>query len=63
MGGKEVALALRALDSDVPLFVTSGYAEAPVMADPAAHGFQASLRKPFARAELAELFEGHVRRS
>jgi len=61
MGGKEAAQALRALDSDVPLFVTSGYAEDPVMADPAAHGFQASLRKPFARAELAELLEGHVR--
>ncbi len=62
MGGKEAAQELRALDSNVPLFVTSGYAEDPVMADPAANGFQASLRKPFARSELSELLARHLKR-
>jgi PAS domain S-box/PAS domain S-box/PAS domain S-box len=63
MGGQEAGQALRALDGDVQLFVTSGYAEDPAMAAPAAHGFRASLRKPFSRAELSELLEVHVRRS
>ena len=61
MGGREAAQALRALDSNVPLFVTSGYAEDPVMQEPTAHGFRASLRKPFAMSDLSELFERHVR--
>jgi PAS domain S-box-containing protein len=61
IGGKEAAQTLRALDSNVPLFVTSGYAEDPVMQDPTAHGFMASLRKPFAMSDLSALFEKHVR--
>jgi PAS domain S-box-containing protein len=61
MGGREAAQALRALDRNVPLFVTSGYAEDPVIQAPAAHGFNASLRKPFAMSDLSELFEKHVR--
>jgi CheY-like chemotaxis protein len=60
MGGKEAAQALRALDSEVPLFVTSGYAEDPVMQKPTAHGFTASLRKPFAMSDLSALFDKHV---
>jgi CheY-like chemotaxis protein len=60
MGGKEAAQKLRSLNGHVPLFVTSGYAEDPVMADPPAYAFTASLRKPFAKADVAELFERHV---
>jgi nitrogen-specific signal transduction histidine kinase/ActR/RegA family two-component response regulator len=60
MGGKEAAQTLRTIDSSVPLFVTSGYAEDPVMEDPAAHGFKASLRKPFAMSDLSELFKKHI---
>jgi len=59
-GGREAAQALRTLDSSIPLFVTSGYAEDPVMADPASYGFKASLRKPFLRSDLSDLFEKHV---
>jgi PAS domain S-box-containing protein len=60
MGGKEAAQVLRTMDGSVPLFVTSGYAEDPVMEDPAPHGFKASLRKPFAMSDLSELFEKYV---
>jgi PAS domain S-box-containing protein len=62
LGGKDAAQEIRALDSDVPLFVTSGYAEDPVMADPTAYGFKASLRKPFVRSELSELLERYLGR-
>lgn len=60
LGGKEAAQDLLALDSGVSLFVTSGYAEDPVMANPAAYGFKASLRKPFAKSELSQLLEKHI---
>ena len=60
MGGKEAAQQLHTLDSSVPLFVTSGYSEDPVMADPAGHGFKASLRKPFAKSDLSDLFEKYL---
>jgi CheY-like chemotaxis protein len=62
MGGSEAALALRAMDSDVALFVTSGYAEDPVMAKPTDFGFNASLRKPFEKSELSELLEKYCKR-
>lgn len=60
MGGGEAARRLRAIDKVVPLFVMSGYAEDPVMADPAAHGFSGSLRKPFAKADLSDLIDRHL---
>jgi PAS domain S-box-containing protein len=62
MGGKEAAQKLRSIDDSIPLIVTSGYAEDPVMADPAAYGFDASLRKPFAKSDLSTLLETHAKR-
>ena len=62
LGGKEAAPALRALDPSASLFVTSGYAEDPVMANPVDYGFTASLRKPFAKSELAQLLGRHLKR-
>jgi CheY-like chemotaxis protein len=61
LGGKEAAQEIRALDREVPLFVISGYAEDPVMADPWTFGFKASLRKPFVRSELSELLEKYLK--
>jgi two-component system cell cycle sensor histidine kinase/response regulator CckA len=52
MGGKEAAGALRGLDPGLPLCVSSGYADDPIMANPRDHGFQASLPKPFTLADL-----------
>jgi PAS domain S-box-containing protein len=60
MGGTEAARKIREIDSSVPLFVASGYAEDPVMAAPADHGFTASLCKPFRKAELAKLLNEHL---
>jgi len=39
----------------VPAFVASGYAEDPVMLDPAAYGFNGALAKPFMKAQLVEM--------
>ena len=49
IGGKE------ALDPDVRAIVSSGYAEDPVMANPAAYGFKGTAAKPYAQSELREV--------
>jgi PAS domain S-box-containing protein len=54
MGGIETLQAIRKIDGHVPVFVTSGYADDPAIADPGAYGFTASIRKPFTISELAE---------
>lgn len=57
MGGKETVAEIRKMDSKVPVFVSSGYYADPVIADPKAYGFTASLKKPFAIKELITLIE------
>ena len=59
MGGKEAVGLLRAIDNTVPIFVISGYAEDPVMADPRKYGFTDSIAKPFTLGDLARLLERH----
>ncbi len=61
MGGIEAVAAIRQLDPDVPVFVSSGYANDPVMKNPVAYGFTASICKPFRLKDLSELLERHVK--
>ncbi len=53
MGGKDAMSRLKALDSTALALVSSGYAHDPVLADPAAHGFIATLRKPYVIEEVS----------
>jgi PAS domain S-box-containing protein len=62
MGGKEAITEIRKLDDSMPVFVASGYAEDPVMADPVSHGFTASIPKPFALSELLALLDRYLQR-
>jgi CheY-like chemotaxis protein len=55
MGGRDAAMLIRDLSPNVVLIASSGYSDDPVMADPAHFGFTASLKKPYARGELAEV--------
>ncbi|HOW52005.1 MAG TPA: PAS domain-containing protein [bacterium] len=59
MGGKEAVVELRKRDETVPIFVLSGYADDPVMADPRKYGFTDSIAKPFSLGDLARLLERH----
>ena len=59
-GGGEAIHLIRKIDPDVPVFVSSGYADDPVMANPTQYGFTGSLCKPFTRSELAELLRRHL---
>ncbi|HMA65675.1 MAG TPA: PAS domain S-box protein [Chitinispirillaceae bacterium] len=60
MGGKDVVREIRKLDTKVPVFVASGYADDPIMKKPAEYGFTASIVKPFRIADLANLLEIHL---
>jgi PAS domain S-box-containing protein len=60
MGGKEAVSEIRKVDNKIPIFVSSGYADDPVMKNPAAYGFTASICKPFRRYELMEIFENFL---
>lgn len=54
-GGQEVLSELREVDADVPVIVSSGYANAPAMKSPREFGFDEVLLKPFQVGDLQEL--------
>ncbi len=58
MGGIEAARLIREMDSAVPIFVSSGYAEAPVLSDYAAYGFDGVIPKPYGIEELGRKLAG-----
>jgi CheY-like chemotaxis protein len=62
MGGKETIAEIRKIDPEIPAFVASGYADDPVMQNPADFGFTASIRKPFTMSELAGVLSIHVKK-
>ena len=63
MGGKEVAVEIRKLNSEIPLFVTSGYSNDPVMSSPNDYGFTDSICKPFTINDVAAMLNRHVRKN
>ena len=54
IGGLEAAQQIRERDPEARLIVCSGYANDPIMAEHAEHGFVAVLRKPFQDADLVQ---------
>ncbi len=56
MGGLEAAGRLREIAPHMKLIVSSGYSEAPVMAEFRKHGFDGVIRKPWVIAEVSEVF-------
>jgi PAS domain S-box-containing protein len=62
MGGKEAIPEIRKLCPKTPVFVASGYAEDPIMADPKAYGFTASICKPFRKADLVKLLNANMKK-
>ncbi len=60
MGGKEAIREIRKIYPATPAFVSSGYSVDPVMANPQAFGFNASLPKPFTIEELSDMLETHL---
>lgn len=60
MGGREAMVEIRKISSDLPIFVSSGYGDDPVMAEPEKFGITGSIGKPFRRAALLELLQNHL---
>ncbi len=60
MGGKEAVLEIRKLCSQTPVFVSSGYADDPVMANPREYGFTASICKPFKLDEFSRMLNEYM---
>lgn len=61
MGGKDAIIQVRKQFPDMPVIVSSGYSEDPVMAHPQKYGFTDSLNKPFRKSELADLLTRHIK--
>ncbi len=55
IGGLETLKKIREHNTTIPIFVTSGYSEDPIMANPQKYGFIASIKKPFRKSELIEV--------
>ena len=55
IGGAQAVKDLLALDPDVRAIVSSGYADDPVMANPAAYGFKGTVAKPYTAGALLEV--------
>ncbi len=57
MGGKDAVKALLEIDPGVTAIVSSGYADAPVMAEYERYGFKGVVPKPFTIADLSRLLQ------
>ena len=57
MGGIEAAAKILEIDTSSRLIVSSGYSDAPVMADFQSYGFAGVLPKPWSAAELSDVFQ------
>jgi CheY-like chemotaxis protein len=54
MSGRAFATEIRKIDPEIPIIVSSGYADDPILADPKRYGFDDSLPKPYTAAELGQ---------
>ena len=61
LGGVATLQCLRRLDPLVRAIVMSGAPGHPVLQDPAPHGFQGALRKPFTEEEFVALLQASLR--
>jgi PAS domain S-box-containing protein len=63
MGGQAAIAEVRKINSSVPVFVVSGYADDPVIRSPLSYGFTASLCKPFMQNDLKRMLQNHMPKS
>lgn len=56
MGGRETVVAILAIDPLAKVFVSSGYANDPVMLNYGEYGFVGAIAKPFDIAAIQQIF-------
>ncbi|MBN2529263.1 MAG: PAS domain S-box protein [Deltaproteobacteria bacterium] len=59
-GGLDIIKAIRQIDAALPVFVTSGYNNDPIMANPTSYGFTDQIPKPFTLDELSTVLNRHL---
>lgn len=62
MGGAEAVAEIRKIDKNVPVLVSSGYADDPVMSNPEKFGFTGSIAKPFTKEELIKALNDYIKK-
>ncbi len=62
MGGKETIKEILKIDPDVKAIVSSGYSNAPVMANFKKYGFSGVITKPYNIIELSKILHGVIQR-
>ena len=62
IGGRELLQEIRKICRETPVFVASGYANDPIMANPQKYGFTDSICKPFRKAELINMLDNYFLR-
>ncbi|MDD3147326.1 MAG: PAS domain S-box protein [Candidatus Riflebacteria bacterium] len=62
LGGKDAIVQVRKKLPDLVVFVSSGYSEDPVMAQPQQYGFTDSLCKPYRKTELAAMLNRYAKK-
>ncbi len=55
MGGVDLVQALKSIDPEMPVIASSGFANDPVLSEPAEFGFDGALAKPYSADELADV--------
>ncbi len=60
VGGAQTIGIIRDIFPELPVFVSSGYSNDPVMSDPRSYGFTGSIGKPYRIEELRALLQEHV---
>ena len=60
MNGKDALQKIREIDRTIPAFLSTGYSEDPIVADPQAYGFTDSIGKPFDINELSEKLQKYL---
>ncbi len=61
VGGQEAIVIIRDVDKIVPVFVTSGYSDHPIIIDPQAFGFNDKIPKPFTYADIVDVFNRNMK--
>ena len=59
MGGEEALKILKAKDPSIKAIVSSGYSNAPIMANYKKYGFVGVLKKPFTISDLKSILKLH----
>lgn len=61
VGGKEMITEIRKKNAKIPVFVSSGYSEDPIIHNPEIYGFTDSIKKPFTRKNLIDMLSKYIK--